>query len=445
MATNNIKRMHSLVLDTGPIIKNDPSISTLLSQAEALYTVPSVLEEIRDATTRMRLESTLIPFLKIRSPQQASVKVIRDFARKTGDLEVLSRTDIHLMALAYELECERNHGNWRLRSSPGQKRLNGAPPISLCERDSVFATSGLDSGQENLSQEVDIPEEKLICDAEKSNHERKYLLSTDEQEALKNLDLSDKEHQLSQNDELRNSVDEGLLTRSISEPLLGGVSIAEDESSDDEGWIKPSNLKRRQESDRGVATTPNDKVKVIQAAIITNDFAMQNVLLRMNINILSSNLQRISNLRTWVLRCHACFKITKNMERQFCESCGKPTLLRVACSTGTDGNFKLYLKKNKQWNTRGNVYSIPKPRSGTSSGKFMAEGKKGEWGSRLILAEDQKEYVNALGIERRAKMRDLLDDDFSPGLLSGIRGERRNHGNRPNIGAGRNINSRKRK
>ncbi|POS84832.1 hypothetical protein EPUL_004605 [Erysiphe pulchra] len=423
MANDNFKSMHCLVLDTGPIIKNDPSISTLLSQAEALYTVPSVLEEIRDATTRMRIESTLIPFLKVRSPSQASVKVIRDFARKTGDLEVLSRTDIHLMALVYELECERNHGNWRLRSSPGQKRLNGAPPESLNERDSTGKCSG----------------------KKKSNNDGNISLSTDVEEALKNLELSDKKCQRSQNDEFVISDKKELLTMSSSKILVGDVSDSENESSDDEGWIKHSNLKRYQENDRGVTTAPQDKVKVLQAAIITNDFAMQNVLLRMNINILSSNLQRISNLRTWVLRCHACFKITKNMERQFCESCGKPTLLRVACSTSKDGSFKLHLKKNKQWNTRGNVFSIPKPRSGTSSGKLMAEGRKGEWGSKLILAEDQKEYINALGIERRAKKRDLMDDDFSPGLLSGIRGERGKQGNKPNIGAGRNINSRKRK
>lgn len=445
MLSNNSKSVHSLVLDTGPIIKNDPSISTLLSQAEALYTVPSALEEIRDATTRMRLENTLIPFLKVRSPQQSSIKVIRDFARRTGDLEVLSRTDIHLMALAYELECERNHGDWRLRSSPGQKRLNGAPPVSLNERDSIVATLRSDSGQENSSQEVDNQKEKNMYESKKSDDERNNSLATDLQAALKSLDLSEKECQLSQNDETRISDKRELLTIPSSEPLIGEVSSTEDECSDDEGWIKPSNLKRYQENDKGVATIPNDKVKVLQVALITNDFAMQNVLLRMNINILSSNLQRISNVRTWVLRCHACFKITKNMERQFCESCGKPTLLRVACSTGTDGNLKLHLKKNKQWNTRGNVYSIPKPRSGTSSGKMIAEGKKGEWGSKLIFAEDQKEYVNALGIERRAKKRDLIDDDILPGLLSGIRGERGRRGNRPNIGAGRNINSRKRK
>ncbi len=130
MATTDApKPIHALVLDTGPIIKNEPSVSTLISQAQTLYTIPAVIDEIRDAVTRVRVETTLLPFLKLRAPRPASVKVITDFARRTGDLEVLSRPDIHLMALTYELECEINGGDWRLRSVPGQKGLNGKGPV----------------------------------------------------------------------------------------------------------------------------------------------------------------------------------------------------------------------------------------------------------------------------------------------------------------------------
>lgn len=41
------KRIHSLVVDTGPLIKNEPALSTLLSQSEQIYTIPSVLAEIK--------------------------------------------------------------------------------------------------------------------------------------------------------------------------------------------------------------------------------------------------------------------------------------------------------------------------------------------------------------------------------------------------------------
>ncbi|KAK1007320.1 20S-pre-rRNA D-site endonuclease nob1, partial [Friedmanniomyces endolithicus] len=123
------KPVHTLVLDTGAIIKNEPPISSLIAQSESLVTVPAIISEIRDAATRSRVETTLLPFLTIRSPAPASIKVITDFARKTGDLAVLSKPDIQIIALTYEVECERNSGDWRLRRVPGQKRLNGAPPV----------------------------------------------------------------------------------------------------------------------------------------------------------------------------------------------------------------------------------------------------------------------------------------------------------------------------
>ena len=85
MATDTPKPIHSLILDAGPIIKNEPSVSTLLGQAETLYTIPAVIDEIRDAVTRSRIENSLLPFLTLRSPRPTSVKVISDFARKTGD------------------------------------------------------------------------------------------------------------------------------------------------------------------------------------------------------------------------------------------------------------------------------------------------------------------------------------------------------------------------
>jgi RNA-binding protein NOB1 len=43
------KPVHSLVIDANAIIKNDPTVSTLLAQAEALYTIPAVVSESRPA------------------------------------------------------------------------------------------------------------------------------------------------------------------------------------------------------------------------------------------------------------------------------------------------------------------------------------------------------------------------------------------------------------
>jgi RNA-binding protein NOB1 len=41
---------------------------------------------------------------------------------------------------------------------------------------------------------------------------------------------------------------------------------------------------------------------------MTADFAKQNVLLQMGLDLVSVDGKRIEKLKTWVLRCHACFK-----------------------------------------------------------------------------------------------------------------------------------------
>jgi RNA-binding protein NOB1 len=103
--------------------------------------------------------------------------------------------------------------------------------------------------------------------------------------------------------------------------------------------------------------------------------------------------------------------------------------------------FKLHLKKNYQWNKRGDRYSIPKAVHGASNGRVKGGGKGG-WGNDLVLAEDQKEYLRAVTDQKRQKQRDFMDEDYLPGILTG---DRLGSGGRIQVGAGRNVNSRKRK
>jgi hypothetical protein len=83
---------------------------------------------VRDEAARSRFQTTWSPFLKLRNPRPESILFVTNFARRTGDLQVLSKPDIHLLALTYDLEVERNGGDWRLRNEPNQKRVNGKPP-----------------------------------------------------------------------------------------------------------------------------------------------------------------------------------------------------------------------------------------------------------------------------------------------------------------------------
>lgn len=425
------KLVNSIVLDTGAIIKNEPSVSTLLGKAESIFTVPAIISEIRDAATRSRVETTLKPFLNIRTPTPNSIKFVTDFARRTGDLAVLSKPDIQIIALTYELECERNGGDWRLRKTPGQKELNGPDPakkqtIEQSQEARVEEPPAPSTSECQPGSPADTVDNQNPAAQEESNQ------STDGVTALSS--------QLESTDLSESMQDQSADTAKVDSAQNSGES-QEGDDSDADGWITPSNLKKKQEQDSGVSKTQAEEQQKMEVAVLTSDFAMQNVIIQMNLNLLSPSMYRVKNVKTHVLRCHACFNVCKDMTKQFCPRCGQPSMKKVACSTNANGKFQVHLKKNYQHNTRGDRYSVPKPVHGSANGRRDGGGKGG-WGNDLILAEDQKEYQNAVRQEKRNKERSLMDEDYLPGILTGDRGK--SGGGRPRVGAGKNVNSKKR-
>lgn len=438
------KPVQNIVLDAGPILKNDPSISMLLAKSEQLFTVTSVISEIKDVNARSRVETTLLPFLTIRDPSLSSIKVVTDFARRTGDLAVLSKPDISILALAYEIECERNGGDWRLRKIPGQKTINGPVPQ---KPDSKFEPKETEPQIPHFdgntqSHSGDIPTEHRLLGRDDREVEASQAAIQSNMGSVQGLSEAMSALQAADTP----STD---LTASYEQPRStipadASTNAADQTGSDLEGWITPSNLKKRQAQDADEATAPLDESKTLQVATITTDYAMQNVLLQMGLNLLSPSIQQVRHIRTYILRCHACFEKTKDMSKQFCSRCGKPTLTRVSCSTNAKGEFQIHLKRNMQWNHRGDRFSIPRPTPGTASGKVGTGkgGGKGGWGQELILAEDQKEYFRAMQGDSRRKEKNLMDEDYLPSILTG---DRSRAGGQLKVGAGRNVNSKKRK
>jgi RNA-binding protein NOB1 len=486
------KPVHTLVLDTGAIIKNEPSVSTLISKADSLVTVPAIISEIKDAVTRSRVETMLMPFLTIRTPSPASMQFVTEFARRTGDLPVLSKPDLQIIALTYELEVERSQGDWRLRKVPGQKGLNGPIPgkegegkeaeskeVESKDAPEVEAEEKIEEQpqQESLAEETqtaaEVPEEPV---AEVSPPEQQTVpqTSNDVEPVAEVAEDAQVEGAPTVEDDgpwesvpaksKRSFKPKKNLTKAFAQTTIKETTPApaptpapvettpqidsaqetaadqSDSESDGEGWITPANLKQKQAEDAAPNAADVSSQKKMEVAVLTTDFAMQNVILQINLNLLSSSLMRIRHVRSVVLRCQACFLICREMNKQFCPRCGKPTLTRVSCSTTNAGEFKIHLKKNFQYNSRGDRYSIPKAVHGAAHGRVKGGGK-GSWGNELILAEDQKEYERAITTEKRAKERNLMDEDYLPGILTG---ERSKTGGRIKVGAGRNVNSKKR-
>ena len=275
--TSTKKTVHTIILDAGPIIKNEPSVSVLVSNCENLVTVPSVIGEIKDVQARSRLEVTLLPFLTVISPRPESAKFVVEFSRRTGDLPVLSQTDIQILALAYELECIQNGGDSRLRKVPGQKRVNGSPP--KLQRDSLGEAETA-SGHQPSS---DVPVDPLTTDpttaVQDAAGDQKLRESVPEDANVMVDAMSDLK--------LETLKPEPNSTSDISPHGNDALPEADEtgsnsETSDSEGWITPSNLKKQQAKDQDASTVPISGDQIIQVAVITTDFAMQVCLVQLS-------------------------------------------------------------------------------------------------------------------------------------------------------------------
>lgn len=177
----------------------------------------------------------------------------------------------------------------------------------------------------------------------------------------------------------------------------GGEMLSDED--DGVGWINPGNLEEQLARDSGGQDAlPDDYTRV---GCVTTDFAMQNVLLQMGVNLVSVDGRRvIRRVRRYVLRCQSCTEVTRELDRLFCGRCGNATLTRVTFDVDKNGVARIFLSSKFKPRLRGTIYPIPMPRGGRNN-------------KDLILCEDQ---IDPAKLRRAAKQReraavDVLDPD----------------------------------
>jgi RNA-binding protein NOB1 len=169
-------------------------------------------------------------------------------------------------------------------------------------------------------------------------------------------------------------------------------------NSDFEGeWITPSKLEKQKKTQINVFS-PNDSF----VGCISSDFAVQNVLLQLKLRLYSlDGGKRITMIKNWLLRCHACYWTTLDNQKKFCGKCGGLTLTKTSYRVDASGKRELFLRDDYQYNLRGTKYSLPKVQTGRGA-------------QNLILREDQIEYQR--GLKHKAKQEKKLEKDPSGAL-----------------------------
>ncbi|KAG7926182.1 hypothetical protein KL925_003944 [Ogataea polymorpha] len=393
-----MSKVNTLVLDAGPLITQ--SASSLQQHAENFFTTPGVYNELKDEHAR-RQAALWGELLTVRQPKSDAIKAVADFAKLTGDHVVLSQNDIHILALAYELECELNNGPWRLRSYPGekkerQKKHNGK------EREETK-----DVGVLSKEEKTQAPLENLVVSniTEKTKkkvrrggkrHRKKPINNEEKGEA-------DFKEQAEIDDNVNAAVQQ--ITDKLEDLSTDGQLSQTYSDSEDEGeWITPDNIVEEMLKDENEQVEAEKSTFKIKVALATGDFAVQNVSLQMGLNLMNamSGLQ-IQRVRNYMLRCHACFTMIPipkdGTPKHFCSSCGGATLLRCAVSVNSKGEVVPHLKKNFEWHKKGDRYSLPSPLSKNYTKKYGKQGYQHRGNPNLdniYLREDQKEYQQAL-------------------------------------------------
>nr|XP_033476000.1 RNA-binding protein NOB1 isoform X2 [Epinephelus lanceolatus] len=384
-----------VVADAGAFLKKAP----LQEIGRNIYTLRDVVDEIRDKPTRRSL--AFLPYqLNFKEPHPEHIRLVTEFSKKTGDYPSLSATDIKVLALTYQLELE-HVGSKHLKKEPEIKvnvqstQRHPETPVNVAgfHFPSKKRVDSVDS--------VDIPQTQRETETSNSDEFNSFLfwreplpsIDSDLLDLLKVDDVSTTESRLDTSPQMQESEDQSDDADKENEPE------DEDEEDDDDGggWITPSNIKQVK-MDSADGTAPAD----VKVGCLTTDFAMQNVLIQIGLHVLSVNGMLIKQARNYILRCHACFKTTSNMNKVFCPHCGNQTLKKVAVTINQDGSKQMHFSKNpKVLNPKGLRHSLPLPQGGKHS-------------SNPQLVEDQRFPQQRLSRKARQKT-----DVFNPDYVAG--------------------------
>jgi RNA-binding protein NOB1 len=411
------KLFDHLVLDSAPLLNG----TLPESLSKNFYTIPEVIEEIRDEGSRARLNQ--LPFkLVTRSPSAESLAMVSRFARATGDLSVLSATDLKVVALTVTLELENNRELSRLRRDPnelpkqqthaGAKEYFESLKTNSKKNRNASEKSSKDLKKKNRKGGIEVDFFDEVCaeipakakdskvEEDENDSSDGEWITPDNLDSFKSANSSTGKSEWNAEGVKEDSSPVPLpslsktLTSTLSTPTTPSITPIISTTTMTSSFtdiistaspITPNTSSATMASSITstisipTTTSSSSSSSISRVACITSDFAMQNVLLQMCLELYTPDGCRVKSVKNWLLRCHACFETTRDMEARFCPKCGGPTLMRTSFMIDERGACHLFLRSDFQYNVRGTKYAAP---------KF----KGGRQGASLILREDQKEF-----------------------------------------------------
>lgn len=334
--------------------------------AENIYTVDEVIAEVRNNRQKQALQ--VLPYEpKVQQPDSESLKFVTDFAKKTGDFATLSLTDLKVVALTYQLE----------KQLVGVEHLKSAPEIPK----TTFASSGhggtpgFFNGSEKKSDDTEQMED----------------ITKDEVEMQQEIDNLNIDDQNNESDVLQQAESEDFIDEDFED------QNSDDDDEDGGEWITSENIK----SVKKRMGYEDAEEKDTEVACMTTDFAMQNVLKQIGLNVSALDGRIIKEVRKFILRCYTCFKTTSDATKIFCAKCGHKTLKRVSVSLSETGEQVVHLNPRYKITTKFKNQQVPRPQGGKHS-------------CNPVIFEDQR-IPHQRPSKKAITKTDALDTDYTSG------------------------------
>lgn len=436
------------VVDANALITQH-GLLNLARFADKAVTTPEVLREVRDKQSRATLAA--LPFtIETQEPDEEQVKAVVKFARATGDIHALSTADVRLIALARAFEVAA-HGDSSLHELPQlpkvqKKKVHDAKQLPgwgveggdwaeidrLNEEELAAAEAALAGGESRISSAVaalsleDAVAEAAAARGEAPPGEGSEGEGSSEEEdddgewetaAKSNASARRQRRRAARKAAWEARQAAAAAAAAADEPQQNGSSPGGQEGEQgeeqDEGDYSDADACSLASDDDATAATAapaggegeqpaaageqSEQQGESSVCIITADFAMQNVIMQMGLRLVTPDGRRITRLSRWVLRCTACFLVTKEMGRLFCPRCGNATLDKVQLVVGPDGAEQYGVRRKHI--LRGTRFSLPKPKGGRHSDLILREDQLLAKAHRLRARKKEKEELDPFAPE----------------------------------------------
>ncbi|CXI27167.1 RNA-binding protein NOB1, putative [Plasmodium berghei] len=368
------KKKKKYVLDSNSLIK----FKDFLFMNYDCYITEGVIKEIKDESSRNKLNN-ILPLLKISRAEQNDINFIKHFSKLTGDYDSLSEVDIEVIALTYNLH--RKFGD--------VSKLNASPMETIYKYDDVqYDYSNLNS-KNNRNNKTDTFEKREDGEVEEKEEveedEKKEKDEDEEGEKDEEDEEGDEvtEEEVGEDGEEKNKKIFGIET--IKEEV---VEVDENKNDDDGGkWINVNNF--------DVFNLNVDQNKKFESdiACVTTDYAMQNVLYQIGLNVITIDGYQIRSIKLWGYICTSCYFFMRKNSLLFCSKCGNNSLRKV--NVIVDNELKKLVVKipNFKVNYKNTIFSIPKKKNKNKS-KNKFEDKLQIFREDELLIGGRKQYLN---------------------------------------------------